>query len=53
MQVKRCKYVAAEGDDVKKIGDMFEVDWLTLWGINTHLKSLATPPGSEVRLPLA
>jgi hypothetical protein len=34
---------------MKKIASMFKVDWLTLWGLNTHLPSLQTPNGTEVR----
>ncbi len=41
--------IAGGEDDMKKIASMFKVDWLTLWGLNTHLPSLQTPNGTEVR----
>ena len=48
VSVARCKYEAAVGDDIKKIAQVFKVDWLTLWGLNANLPSLNTPPGKEI-----
>ena len=50
VRVARCKYVAAPGDDIKKIAAVFKVDWLTLWGLNSNLGSLETPPGKEINI---
>jgi len=46
--VERCKYIAAQGDDIKRIASIFNLDWLTLWGLNANLPSLDTPPGKQV-----
>merc|ERR1712127_517372 len=46
--VERCKYVAEAGDDIKKIASIFDLDWLTLWGLNSNLGSLTTPPNEEI-----
>ena len=48
VSVLRCKYVATEGDDIKKIASIFKLDWLTLWGLNANLASLETPAGKEI-----
>ena len=37
MLVERCKYVTQAGDDMKKVGQIFQSDWLSLWGLNVHL----------------
>jgi len=46
--VERCKYIAAQGDDIKRIASIFNLDWLTLWGLNANLPTLATPPGKQI-----
>jgi len=48
VSVERCKYVAEAGDDIKKIASIFDLDWLTLWGLNSNLGSLSTPPNEEI-----
>jgi hypothetical protein len=48
MSVPRCRYLAGADDDIKKIADIFKVDWLTLWGLNSNLPTLATPPGKQI-----
>ena len=48
VSVERCKYVAETGDDIKKIASIFNVDWLTLWGLNAKLGSLTTTPADEI-----
>ena len=50
LSVVRCRYEAADGDDIKKIAKVFKVDWLTLWGLNSNLPSLHTPPGKEIMI---
>jgi hypothetical protein len=50
LSVARCRYEAADGDDIKKIAKVFKVDWLTLWGLNSNLPSLHTPPGKEIMI---
>ena len=46
--VERCKYVVQPGDDIRTVARTFGVDWLTLWGINVGLASLAPPAGTEI-----
>ncbi|KAJ1492465.1 hypothetical protein T484DRAFT_1880954 [Baffinella frigidus] len=46
--VERCKYVVQPGDDMRTVASTFGVDWLTLWGINVGLDSLAPVVGTEL-----
>lgn len=48
VSVPRCVYRAKEGDDVRRIGEMFELDWLTIWGLNVDLSIMTPPVGSQV-----
>uniref|UniRef100_A0A7S0HWI6 LysM domain-containing protein n=1 Tax=Hanusia phi TaxID=3032 RepID=A0A7S0HWI6_9CRYP len=48
--VPKCKYMAQSGDTLQKIGQIFNADWLTIWGLNAQLDNSTVSVGQEVNI---
>ena len=36
------------GDDMRKVGAIFQSDWLSLWALNVELQNFDPPPATEI-----
>jgi len=48
--VERCKYLVQANDDLRKIGSIFQRDWLTIWSMNQGLTTFTPAEGSQVQI---
>jgi len=43
-----CNVLQQPGDDMRKVGELFESDWLSLWALNVNLHTFDPPAYTEV-----
>ena len=50
LRTRECSCLNPEqaGEDMRKVGEIFESDWLSIWGLNVHLDTFDPAPGTEV-----
>jgi len=43
-----CNALQQPGDDMRKVGELFESDWLSLWALNVNLHTFDPPAYTQV-----